>query len=148
MVMTPLETESRPQQPGSIVRVCWDDLFEFLRGWFAKTAAKPQKPVLKIARFSDDTTTTTKVVSWEVTDEWDGYLKEISIISDTYATLVVGIVIAGVAQAGLSLQSALTIPFDNLKLSPKEVVEIWINSDGVVVITVDCMITGKEKPRG
>ncbi|MBA7661736.1 hypothetical protein ES703_69756 [subsurface metagenome] len=133
-----------PQQEAPIVRVCWDDLINFLKGWFAKTAPTLEKPIIEINRYSGVLAAWQKVVEWKVTHGSRGELKEISLICDDYTPLKVRIIVAGLERTEKQLQSALTLPYQDLKLISGQVVAVYCKSEGVTTINFDACIVGKE----
>ena len=139
-----MQQNEAPQQKAPLVRVCWDDLFDFLKGWFAKTAPSLEKPILEINRYSGVLGSWQKVVEWKVTDGSRGELKEISVICDDYTNLKVRIVVAGLERKEKQLQTALTLPFKDLKLISGQVVTVYCHSNGVAAIVFDACIVGKE----
>jgi len=139
-----MQQNEAPQQKAPLVRVCWDDLFDFMKGWFAKTAPVLEKPILEINRYSGVLAAWQKVVEWKVTDGSRGELKEISVICDDYTNLKVRIVVAGLERKEKQLQTALTLPFKDLKLISGQVVVAYCKSDGATAIVFDACIVGKE----
>lgn len=138
------QNQAPPQQKAPIVRVCWDDLFGFLKEWFAKTAPVLEKPILEINRYSGVLAAWQEVVKWEVTAGSRGELKEISMICDNYTPLKVKIVVAGLQRTDKQLQTALTLPYQDLKLISGQVVAVYCKSEGVTAINFDACIIGKE----
>ena len=138
------QNEAPPQQKAPIVRVCWDELFDFLKGWFAKTAPVLEKPILEINRYSGVLSAWQKVVEWKVTEGSRGELKEISVICDDYTNLKVRFVVAGLERTEKQLQTALTLPYQDLKLISGQVVTVYCHSNGAGAIVFDACIVGKE----
>ncbi|GAI79783.1 unnamed protein product [marine sediment metagenome] len=138
------QNEAPPQQKAPIVRVCWDELFDFMRGWFAKTAPILEKPIFELNRYSGVLGAWQKVVEWKVTGGSRGELKEISVICDSYTTLKVRIIVAGLERTDKQLQTALTLPYQDLKLISGQVVVVFCKSDGATAIVFDACIIGKE----
>ena len=143
-----IQNEAPPQQKGTIVRVCWDDLFDFLKSWFAKTAPTLEKPILEINRYSGVLAAWQKVVEWKVTEGSRGELKEVSMICDNYTPLKVRIIVAGTERTEKQLQSALTLPYGDLKVVSGQVVAVYCKSEGVTAINFDASIIGKEVFKG
>ncbi len=139
-----MQQTQQDQQKHPIVRVCWDELFDFMRGWFAKTAPILEKPIFEINRYSGVLGAWQKVVEWKVTGGSRGELKEISVICDDYTNLRVRIVIAGLERTDKQLQTALTLPYQDLKLLSGQVVVVYCKSNGVAAIVFDACIIGKE----
>ena len=72
-----------------------------------------------------------------------GILKEISLVCDNYTPLSVRVMVAGV-QVDFSLQTALTLPYQDLELLTDAVVSVRCKSDGATAIVFDASIVGKE----
>lgn len=138
--------QQQQQQNGKIPRVlpCYDELITFLKGWFAKTAPILEKPILELNRYSGVLGSWQQVVKWQVTGGSRGELKEISIICDDYTPLKVRIIVAGLERTEKQLQSALTLPYQDLKLVSGQVVVVYCKSDGATAINFDACIIGKE----
>ncbi|MBA7606755.1 hypothetical protein ES703_13905 [subsurface metagenome] len=139
-----MQNEAPPQQKAPLTRVCWDDLFKFLREWFARTAPTLEKPVLEVNRYSGILGSWQEVVSWQVTGGSRGELKEVSMICDDYTPLKVRIIVAGLERTEKQLQTALTLPYQDLKLISGQVVVVYCKSDGAAAIVFDAAIVGKE----
>ena len=134
-----------PPQQLPIVKVCWDDLFAFLRTWFSKVKDFAEKPILEIGRYSGALGTYQKLAEWEVSPACNrGLLNEITIACDDYSVLTVKFQIAGKVVADKSILTALTLPYRDLKLRPNERVIVWGHSDGATAIIIDAAIIGKE----
>jgi len=140
------QTKEQQQQNGKLLRVIpsYDELITFLKSWFAKTVPTLEKPILEINRYSGLLGSWQEVVKWQVTGGSRGELKEISMICDTYTTLKVRIIVAGLERTEKQLQTALTLPYQDLKLISGQVVVVYCKSDGATAITFDACIVGKE----
>lgn len=109
----------------------------------AKQAAG--KPIAKLDRYSGTDTTYKTVVSWTVSAGKVGNLKEVSMISDTFAKTHFKLTIAGVEQfADKLIQASLSLPFPDNRLSPGDVVLLECKSTDGTSIIVDGSITGRE----
>ena len=98
-----------------------------------------------VARYEGDDAGYQVVAEWEVLAGKTGELREVSMISDDYENTVWKLVVG--ARTILEddiLQSALTIPFGDLKLAAGAKVTLSVHSDGVNTIVVDGSIIGKE----
>lgn len=135
--------QREPQQKAPLVRVCWDELFDFIKFWFTRTAPILQRPVLYVNRYSGNANKWQQVVKWTVATDAKGKLTEISMTCDSYTTLTVRVQVAG-RQLDFSLQTALTLPFNDLELLSNVIVCVWCKSDGVAAIVFDASIVGKE----
>lgn len=141
-----MQQNQQQQQNGKILRVipCYDELINFLKLWFGKTSPVLEKPILAINRYSGASGSWQEVVKWQVTQGSRGELKEISVVCDDYVPLRVRIIIAGLERTERQLQSALTLPYQDLKLIPGQQVVIGCKSDGATAIHFDACIIGKE----
>ncbi|MBA7526222.1 hypothetical protein ES705_18383 [subsurface metagenome] len=140
------EPGQQQQQNGKILRVlpCYDELIKFLKSWFAKTAPTLEKPILEVNRYSGSAGSWQEVVKWSVGQGSRGELKEISVICDNYTPLKVRIIVAGLELTEKQLQSALTLPYQDLQLVSGQVVRVYCKSDGATAIIFDACIIGKE----
>ncbi len=139
-----MQNEAPPQQKGTLVQVCWDDLFSFLKGWFAKSAPVFQKPILEVSRYSGNSAQWQKVVTWVVDPSARGKLKEISLVCDNYTPLYVRVDI-GSFRRDFQVQTAFTIPYGDLRLLPGIPVIVSCHSDGATAINFDASIVGIEE---
>jgi hypothetical protein len=143
------QTGNQQQQNGNRrVIPCYDELITFLKSWFAKSGPVLQKPVLELNRYSGISSKWQKVVEWKVATNARGKLKEISLICDNYTPLKVMVRIGLQSWEDKQLQSALTIPYDDLRLSPNLQVIVFCHSDGVTAINFDASIVGIEEMVG
>ena len=138
------QTQEQQQQKGTRVFPCYDELINFLKGWFARTAPTFEKPILEINRYSGNSVQWQEVVKWQVTDTARGELKEISMICDNYTPLRVMIQIGAKRVEQKQLQSALTLPYNDLRLLSGSAVIVWCRSDGATTLNFDASIVGKE----
>ena len=139
-----MEVKKETQQQKALrVIPCYDDLIAFLKSWFAKTAPVFEKPILVVKRYSGNKSSWQEVAKWEVTDTARGELKEISLVCDNYTPLAVRVEI-GATRVDFVLQTALTLPYNDLKLLSSIPVVISCKSDGATAIVFDASIIGKE----
>ncbi len=96
-------------------------------------------------RYSGTATTYQTVVSWTVTADKLGELKEITILSSSYAKTVVKVTIGSVTWAtDWTVQAAMPLIFEDLKLAAGSIVKVEVKSSDGTSITVDAVITAKE----
>jgi hypothetical protein len=96
-------------------------------------------------RYTGTDTTYQTVVSWTVSADKLGELKEITILSSNYAKTVVKVTIGGVTWAtDWTVQAAMPLVFEDLKLAAGSVVKVEVKSSDGTSITVDAVITAKE----
>lgn len=98
-----------------------------------------------VDRYSGSAAAYQEFAKWTVTALKTGELKEVSMITDDYANTVWKLVIgATTVFEDLVIQSALTLPFFDLRLAPATVVTLSCHSDGATAIVADGTIVGKE----
>lgn len=98
-----------------------------------------------VHRYSGNLAAWQEVAKWTVTAEKTGELKEVSMITDDYVNTVWKLTVGATEVfTNLTIQSALTLPFFDLKLAPLTVVTLSCHSDGVINIVADGSIVGKE----
>jgi len=98
-----------------------------------------------VSRYSGPLAAWQEVAKWTVAPEKTGELKEISMITDDYVNTVWKLIVGATGVfTNLTIQSALTLPFFDLKLAPLTVVTLSCHSDGVANIVADGSIVGKE----
>jgi hypothetical protein len=96
-------------------------------------------------RYTGTATTYQTVVSWTVAADKLGELKEITILSTSYAKTVVRVTIGSVIWAtDWTVQAAMPLIFEDLKLAAGAVVKVEVKSSDGTSITVDAVITAKE----
>ncbi len=96
-------------------------------------------------RYSGDDEEYMPVVSWTVSADKVGELKEILIISDDYAHTDVRVTIGAVTWAtAWTAQAALPLIFEDLKLAAGTEVLVEVQSTDATAIVVDAVITAKE----
>jgi len=96
-------------------------------------------------KYSGTAQTYQEVVSWEISADKVGELKEILILSDDYAHTLVQITVAGVVWAtDWTPQGSMPIIFEDLKLAAASEVKVEAESSDGTAIEVDVVIVGKE----
>jgi hypothetical protein len=101
--------------------------------------------IAKLDRYTGTDTSYKTVVSWTVSTGKLGELKEVSMLSDTYAKTQFKLTIAGVEQfKDKVIQASLTLPFAENKLSAGDIVLLEAQSTDGTSITVDGSISGRE----
>ncbi|MBA7536081.1 hypothetical protein ES705_28343 [subsurface metagenome] len=141
-----LEQEELPQQPVPITRVCWDDLFAFLKSWFAK-AVVIHSPIIQFKRYSGISAQYQELINWKVHAE-KGKLKGLGIACDNYTPLKLYIRIGDKELNDVQIQTPYNLPFDDLILRPtndqSSQVIVKAKSDGATAIVVDASLVGYE----
>jgi len=98
-----------------------------------------------VNRYSGALAAWQEVAKWTVTAGKTGELKEVSMITDDYENTVWKLTVGAIEVfTDLTIQSALTLPFFDLKIAPLTVVTLSCHSDGVINIVADGSIIGKE----
>ena len=86
-----------------------------------------------------------EVVSWTVTTDKVGELKEITFLSDNYAKTNLQITVGDIVFAtDWIVQGTIPLIFEDLKLAAGAVVKVECKSTDGTSITVDAVITAKE----
>ncbi len=102
-------------------------------------------PVSKVDRYSGNDADYETVVSWTVGTGKKGELKEVSMISDTYAKTEFKLTIASEEQfADIIIQAPLTLPFPENSLLAGSVILLECRSTDGTAIVVDGSIVGRE----
>ena len=98
-----------------------------------------------VGRYSGVAQTYQTVASWTVAAGKVGELKEILILSDTYAKTLLQVTVGGITWAtGWVKLSAMPIIFEDLRLAAAAVVKVEAKSSDGTSIVVDAIIVGKE----
>lgn len=102
-------------------------------------------PIARVDRYSGSDEEYQEVVKWTVTKGKQGELKEVSMISDTYAKTEFKLTIAGEEQfTDVIIQAPLTLPFPENSLPAGSVVLLECRSTDGTALVVDGSITGRE----
>ncbi len=90
-------------------------------------------------------TTYQTVASWTVATGYVGELKEILVLSSSYAKTQVKITIGDITWCtDWAPQSAMPIIFEDLRLEAAKIIKVEAKSSDTTSITVDAIITAKE----
>lgn len=102
-------------------------------------------PIAALDRHSGVDTDYQEVVSWTVTEGYQGCLEEVAFVSNEYSKTQFKLVIAGTTQFEDKLvQAACSLPWKSgNKLNSESVVILYAKSTDGTAITVDGSITGK-----
>lgn len=102
-------------------------------------------PAGDVSRYSGNAADYQEVAKWTVTEDRVGELKEVSMITDDYENTVWKLVIGTVTVfTDVVIQSALSLPFFDLRLAALVEVTLSCHSDGATAIVADGSIVGKE----
>jgi len=122
--------EPLPEQPFPIVRVCWDELFRFLRDLF-----KPRKTRAwsALGNLDAETSTEYKTVFVEtVPSDFEGILNEISLYSSRPDTTQWALVIIEEVQfINKKIYTSLSLPFRGVTVNTLQKITLKAKTDGV-----------------
>lgn len=136
--------ETPPQQPYPIVRVCWDELFTFLRTWFNKAKAYREKMIVLLGRYSGAATSYQELAKWTVSPECiKGKLGHISLACSDYDAASWWIKIGAVELLDKQIVTALSFVFGDQDLLPNDQVIVYGKTDGTAT-KFNAAIVGKE----
>lgn len=130
MVMQRLRETEEEQQPLPIVRVCWDELFKFLRELFHPKAAKAWTV---LHHLEGETTTNYKLIfEAKVEAGFEGVLDMITLYSDRPAATQWVLEIAGQVQfTDKKTFVALTLSYSGLTIHTEQKIRLAVKTDGV-----------------
>jgi len=141
MVMPRLREPKTPEQPLPIVRVCWDELFDFLRRLFKPKASKAWTAFGNLD--ASVVTNYTKVFEAIVPDGFEGRLNEISLYSsradDTQWVLVI------VEEAQFSdkrIYQSLTLSYGGMSIATLQKIVVLAKTDGTAT-DIAATLTGE-----
>lgn len=139
--MQRLSERKTEQQPLPIVRVCWDELFDFLRRLFRP---KAEKAWTAVGNLDSETSQEYKVVLVGlVPDGFTGLLQEISMYSSRPDTTLWELVIVDNTQfTGKKIYSSLTLPYNSLNVRTGQKVVLKARTDGTAT-NLAGSLTGK-----
>jgi len=104
-----------------------------------------EEAVTEVDRYSGGATGYQPLVSWTVSAGKTGYLRQVSMVTDTYAKTHFRLTIAGSEKfADRLLQAPLTLTYPDLRLKAGATVLLEVKSTDGTAITVDGEIAGKE----
>jgi len=130
MVMQRLKEPPAPEQPLPVFRVCWDELFKFLRDLFKPKAAKAWTALGNLD--ASVVTKYTKVFEAVVPADFEGSLNEISLYSsrpDT--TLWVLVIVEEVQFSDRRIYASLTLPYGGITIHTEQKIVLLAKTDGV-----------------
>lgn len=135
-----VEQEPRP----GILQLCWDPLFNFLRGFFKPL--RPRRPVVILENLEAETTTNYKeLLSWKIPSEYEGIINEISLYASNGDK---GIFFVQVADQELFkdqkiLPGILTLPWKELPLNSTAKVIIQVKTSDGTATDFGACLTGE-----
>ncbi|GAI67771.1 unnamed protein product [marine sediment metagenome] len=130
MVMPRLrERETEPEQPLPTVRVCWDELFDFLQKLFKPKAARAWTVLENLD--AETSTNYKKVFETQVEAGFEGVLDMISLYSENPDSTQWYLEIAGQVQfADKKTFAALTLSYSGLTIHTEQKIKLMVKTDG------------------
>jgi len=141
MVMQRLKEPPTPEQPLPLVRVCWDELFKFLRDLFRPKAAKAWTAFGNLD--ASVVTNYTKVFEAIVPDGFEGRLNEISLYSSRPDTTLWVLVIIEEAQfSDKRIYQSLTLSYGGMTIATLQKITVVAKTDGTAT-DIAATLTGE-----
>lgn len=133
--------EAPPQQPLPVVRVCWDELFEFLRNLFKPRAARAWSALGNLD--AETSTNYKKVFEAIVPDSFEGKLNEISLYSSrpdtTYWILTI---VEEVQFVDKRIYQSLTLSYGGMSIATLQKITVGAKTDGTAT-NIAATLTGE-----
>ncbi len=142
MVMQRLsERPTNEQQPLPLVRVCWDELFKFLRDLFKPRAAKAWTAFGNLD--AETVTNYKKVFEAIVPDSFEGRLNEISLYSSRPDTTQwVLTIVEEVQFVDKRIYQSLTLSYGGMSVAPLQKITVGAKTDGTAT-NIAATLTGE-----
>ncbi len=141
MVMPRLREPETPEQPLPIVRVCWDELFDFLRKLFKPRASKAWTAFGNLD--ASVVTNYTKVFEAIVPDGFEGRLNEISLYSSRADTTQWALVIVEQPQfSDKRIYQSLTLTYGGMSIATLQKIVVVAKTDGTAT-DIAATLTGE-----
>ncbi len=130
MVMQRLSQRgTEPEQPLPILRVCWDELFEFLRNLFRPRATRAWTGLGSLP--AETSTNYKEVLKAKVPDGFEGGLQDISLYSSRAEATDWKLMIAGQEQfADKKTFVTLTLNYGGITIHTEQEIIVWAKTDG------------------
>ena len=139
-----LQGDKPPQQDIPLVRVCWDDLFAFLRDLLKPKLARPYA---NVKRHTTVGVEYEKVVEWALTEQYRGELEGVSLScpnSGDYANTLWKLVVAEeIKFKDAYIGTALTLAFGGCGIYSGQKVTIWAKAAAGSIVA-DGAVYGRE----
>lgn len=140
-----MQQTEQPTQKAPIVRVCWDDLINFLKLWFSKSKPVREKAIVQLKRYSGSSSNWQKLIEWEVAPAaLKGLLTSIALASDNYDIATWRIELPGVELNDRLIVTALAFLFNDQEIVRHDKVIVSVKSDGSTAIKADAALVAKE----
>ncbi|MBA7515802.1 hypothetical protein ES705_07845 [subsurface metagenome] len=135
------ERETNEQQPLPMVRICWDELFDFLKKLFKPRAARAWT---ELGSLPAETSTNYKVVfKAKVPADCEGALQDISLYSSRADTTDWKLMIAGQEQfADKKIFVTLTLNYGGMTIHTEQEIILWAKTDGTAT-DIAAALTGE-----
>jgi len=141
MVMPRLKETEPPEQPLPVVRVCWDELFDFLRKLFKPKASKAWTAFGNLD--ASVVTNYTKVFEAIVPDGFEGRLNEISLYSSRPDTTQwVLTIVEQVQFADKRIYQSLTLTYGGMSIATLQKITVGAKTDGTAT-DIAATLTGE-----
>jgi len=141
MVMPRLREPPLPDQPLPVVRVCWDELFDFLRKLFKPKASKAWTAFGNLD--AETATDYKKVFEAIVPDAFEGRLNEISLYSSRAdTTLWVLVIVEEVQFSDKRIYQSLTLPYGGMSITTLQKIVVLAKTDGTAT-DIGATLTGE-----
>ncbi|GAI62321.1 unnamed protein product [marine sediment metagenome] len=141
MVMQRLREEETPEQPLPLVRVCWDELFDFLRKLFKPKASKAWTAFGNLD--AETSTNYKKVFEAIVPDSFEGRLNEISLYSSRPDTTQwVLTIVEEVQFVDKRIYQSLTLPYGGMSIATLQKITVGAKTDGTAT-NIAATLTGE-----
>jgi len=143
-MMKKLGEQPPPQQDLPLVRICWDELFAFLRSLFRPKRIRPKTILENLA--AETTTSFKTVFLWEVPEGFEGGLEEISMYSSRPATTRWLLLISEQEQFNdKTIHTTLTLPYGDVTIHTGQKVILRARTTDGVATDIDGSLTGEER---
>lgn len=141
MVLPRLTESETEQQPLPIVRVCWDELFDFLRKLFKPKASKAWTALGNLD--AETATNYKKVFEVVVPSGFEGKLNEISLYSSRADTTLWGLTIIEEVQfVDKRIYQSLTLSYGGMSIATLQKITVWAKTDGTAT-DIAATLTGE-----
>ncbi|MBA7585224.1 hypothetical protein ES708_27195 [subsurface metagenome] len=141
MTMPRLGERPTEQQPLPVVRVCWDELFDFLRKLFRPRASKAWTALGNLD--AETSTSYKKVFEAIVPDGFDGKLNEISLYSsrpDTTQWILT--IVEQVQFVDKRIYQSLTLSYGGMSIATLQKITVGAKTDGTAT-DIAATLTGE-----
>ncbi len=140
-MMPRLGEQETEQQPLPMVRVCWDELFAFLKKLFKPKASKPWTAFGNLD--AETSTNYKKVFEAIVPDSFEGKLNEISLYSSNPDTTQwVLTIVEEVQFVDKRIYQSLTLPYGGMSIATLQKITVGAKTNGTAT-NIAATLTGE-----